>query len=349
MNSTVQEQFPRIRGYLDVATTGLPSLRTLAAMHEALEAWSTGRAIPAVYEATVTRCRRLYAGLVDAPEDDVALGPQVSVLVGMVAASLPDGAEVVTYEQEFSSVVFPFLAHADRGIRVRHVPLHRLADEIGERTACVAFSLVQSATGEVAEFSDIREAAKRAGAMTVCDTTQAVGWMPVSAGEFDVTVCGAYKWLCSPHGTAFLTASREAAASLRPINAGRFAGESVSDSLYGPRMRLAESARRFDTSPAWLSWIGTAASLELFAQLPPREVRSHAVGLANAFRDVIGQEPADRPVVTLPDPDGRAMRRLASAGCKATGRAGRVRLGFHLWNDTDDVARAAAALVSAAR
>jgi selenocysteine lyase/cysteine desulfurase len=66
---------------------------------------------------------------------------------------------------------------------MRHVPLHRLADEIGERTARCA--------------------------------TQAVGWMPVSAGEFDVTMCGAYKWPCSPHGTALLTASREAAASPR--------------------------------------------------------------------------------------------------------------------------------------
>jgi selenocysteine lyase/cysteine desulfurase len=113
-------------------------------------------------------------------------------------------------------------------------------------------------------------------------------------------------------------------------------------------MRLATSARRFDVSPAWLPWVGTAAALELFAEVAAEDVRDHDIGLANALRAAVGSEPADRPVVTLPDPDGSVLRRLSAAGCRAAGRAGRVRLGFHLWNDVSDVDRAATALLSAA-
>ena len=57
--------------------------------------------------------------------DRVAIGNQVSTFTGLVAAALPDGARVLAAEEDFTSVLFPFLAHADRGVRVQTVPLER--------------------------------------------------------------------------------------------------------------------------------------------------------------------------------------------------------------------------------
>ena len=48
----------------------------------------------------------------------MAVGSQVSAFAGLVAASLPAGCEVLTAAGEFTSVVFPFLAQARRGVRV---------------------------------------------------------------------------------------------------------------------------------------------------------------------------------------------------------------------------------------
>ena len=110
---------------------------------------------------------------------------------------------------DFSSMVFPFLAQAHRGVTVRHAPLADLAESIGPATWLVAFSLVQSATGAIADAAAITAAARAHGARTFCDTTQAAGWMPVDASQFDATTCHAYKWLCSPRGVAFLTVSPE--------------------------------------------------------------------------------------------------------------------------------------------
>ena len=107
-------------------------------------------------DRAVVRAREAYARIAGVPASWVAAAPQVSVLVGLVAAALPDGAEVVLPEGDFASLVFPFLVHADRGVTVRHVPLDRLAASVGPRTTLVAYSAVQSADGRIADVTRCR-------------------------------------------------------------------------------------------------------------------------------------------------------------------------------------------------
>lgn len=342
--STVRAAFDRVPGYLDAASLGLPPREVSAAITTALADWAAGRARPAGYDQAVTESRTLYARLVGVPVEQVAVGSQVSVFAGLVAASLPDGAEVVCVEGDFSSMVFPFLVHADRGVRVRHVPLEGLADAVDDATTLVAYSLVQSACGSLVDDDAVLESARRCGALTFCDLTQAAGWMPVDAGRYDLSVTSAYKWLCAPRGSAFLTVTPSVAATMRALHAGWYAGADVWGSCYGPSMALADDARRFDVSPAWLSWVGTAPALRLFASADLDAVRGWGSGLADALRSRLGDPAAGRPVVSLPDADGQRLAALEQAGLVVAGRAGKVRIAFHLWNDTDDVERAAAAL-----
>ena len=337
--------FDPVPGYLDAATMGLPPRVVAQALRGAVDEWQAGRAKAPSYDTAVTAARYAYARLAGVDASRVAVGAQVSMLTGLVAASLPPRSEVLTVDGDFASVVFPFLAHADRGITVRQVPLEDLPGQLTSATTLVAFSLVQSADGRIADAPAIVDAAAAVGARTFCDLTQAVGWLPVRAGDFDVTVCGAYKWLCSPRGTAFLTVTEEYQDKLRPIHANWYAGESVWDSVYGPDMTLARDARRFDVSPGWLAWVGTAPALRLFASADPVAILRHDTGLADAFRAGLQLPPAGRAVVSLPDPDGDLRRRLMLAGCTVAGRAGRVRIGFHVWNDHDDVDRALKAML----
>jgi selenocysteine lyase/cysteine desulfurase len=326
-----------VPGYLNAATLGLPTRAVVAAMGRAVEQWAAGRASAVAYDDDVARCRDLYAGLVRVPTSWVATGGNASVMASLVAGAVPDGGEVIVPLGDFTSVVFPFLVHADRGVRVRQVPLSGLADAIGPATAVVAFSLAQSSDGVLADAAAIREAAARHGTLTFCDMTQAVGWMPCDAGLYDVTMCAAYKWLCQPRGTAYLTVRPEVLDRLRPLHAGWYAGESRWDSCYGPEMELAVDARRFDTSPAWLPWAGAVPAMELFAALDPELVRAHDVGLADRLLARLGEEPRGRAVVSLPDADGALAAALGARGAVVAGRAGRVRIGFHLWNDQADV------------
>ncbi len=238
------DQFAAPAGYLAAATIGLPLRATLEVLREDLDRWAAGEADPARYDAAIARTRAHYARLVGVPERQVAMGSQTSVMTSLVAAAVPPGTEVLCVAGDFSSIVFPFLQRTD--IRVRHVPLEGLADAINDHTWLVAFSLVQSATGQVADVDAILREAHLLGAHTLCDTTQAAGVMPVDASRFDVTVCHAYKWLCSPRGVAFMTLADRFASLMRPLQAGWYAGADVGASRYGPTMRLADDARRFD-------------------------------------------------------------------------------------------------------
>ncbi len=276
------------------------------------------------------------------PAADVAVGSAVSQLLAPVAAALPPGATVLVPETEFTSNVFPWLVQEARGVRVRTVPAAGLADAIDECTDLVAFSLVQSADGSVAAYDEIVAAARAHGALVVVDATQACGWLPFDASRADVVAVGAYKWLMAPRGAAFAYLAPELRERLTPDAAGWYAGQDVHAAYYGPPLRLATDARRFDISPAWFSYVGAAPALELLAEIGLEAVREHNVALANRFLAGLGRPPGESAIVTVTVPG--AEQRLATAGIRAAVRAGRVRASFHLYSTADDVDLALAAL-----
>ena len=150
--SPARDEFAGGRGYLAACTVGLPTRSSREALIADLDASFGGRPDPAGYSGAVERTRAHFAALVGVDVGRVAIGSQASVAAALIAASLPMGSEVLLPECEFSSIVLPFL-HAGRDLRVRTVPLHALAESLSPETALVAFSIVQSATGEVADLS----------------------------------------------------------------------------------------------------------------------------------------------------------------------------------------------------
>ena len=343
----IKAQFEPVPGYLNAATLGLPPIPVADAVSAALRQWQLGKATATAYDRDVDAARVAYARLVSVPPEWVSVGSQTSVIAGMVACSLPDGAEVVCAEGDFASMLFPFLVHADRGVTVRQVPMTELASSLTERTAIVAFSLVQSADGSVSDGAAIAAAARAVGALAFCDITQAAGWLPVVATDYDLTTCSAYKWLCHPRGTAYLTVRPELIARMRPIHAGWYAGHDVWASCYGPSMQLAHDARRFDVSPVWLSWVGAVPALEVMGMAPTALIGEHNIALANDLRRRLELPPVASPMVSLVDPTATTARRLAERGATVASRAGRVRIAFHIWNTPEDVDLVAEVLRSA--
>ena len=190
--TAVQAEFDADVVYLNTASLGLPPRRSLDALTVALDAWRLGRSQPPDFDAPIAAARASYAALVGVDPSSVAVGSQVSVFAGLVAAALPDGSEVLTVPGEFTSIVFPFLAQAGRGVTVREVPLESLPDAMTARTALVAVSAVQSADGRLADLDALAGASATTGTRVLLDTTQAVGWLPVDAGRFSYTTGGGY-------------------------------------------------------------------------------------------------------------------------------------------------------------
>ena len=329
------------RGYLDSATFGLPPRATLAAMEEALAGWRTGRRWRD-WEEDGEACRELFAGLVGARAEDVALVGTTSVATGLVAASLPveEGANVVLYERDFTSAMLPFRTLEPRGVELRLAPLERLAEAVDEHTALVSVSLVQSAEGRVVDLDALRAA----GAPILLDATQAVGAYPVDLTGVDYLVAHGYKWLLCPRGLTFFYVSPERRLQLEPLTAGWKSRLDPYADFYG-LPELTPDARRLDVSLPWFSAAGGRPSLELFTSLGVDRIAEHNLGLAAALTRELGLPEPESPIVRFRVEDAEAAaRRLQEAGIACSVRGGSVRLSFHLYNDEEDVALAAAAL-----
>jgi selenocysteine lyase/cysteine desulfurase len=338
VRSAFGEQFDVPDGYLNTASIGIPSVAVGDAVAAAIAGWRAGAGRAAEFDEPVAAAREGFADLVGVGVDRVAIGPAVSMLVGLVAAAVPDGARVLVARREFTSVTWPFAVHAARGVTVTEVDLPEVGQRAGEFDL-VAVSTVQSADGCLADLDALR-AARAGGTRVVLDATQSLGWLDADLSWADAVFAAGYKWLLSPRGVAWLAINPELAAV--PSAAGWYASADRWSDVYGLPMRLAPDARALDTSPAWYCHVGAAVALPWLAGLDRAAVHAHCVGLADTFRAGLGMEPAGSAIVSVRR-DG-AGERLAAAGVVSATRAGGARLAFHLYNTEADVARAVEAL-----
>ena len=168
------------------------------------------------------------------------------------------------------------------------------------------------------------------------DATQACGWLPVDASRIDVLACSAYKWLCSPRGTAFMTVRPELA---RPAHAAR----RRLVRRRGPvRLLLRPAAAPGEGRPPLRPEPGL---VPLGRRRPPRStllldigieaIHEHDLRLANRFREGLGLPPGDSAIVSAELPE--AEERLRGTRVMAAARAGLLRTSWHVYNTDDDV------------
>jgi selenocysteine lyase/cysteine desulfurase len=276
--------------------------------------------------------------------------PAVSVAVGLIAASLQPGDEVVVADDEFRSVLFPLLASAQsRATTIRRVPFASIADAVSPSTKLVATSFVRSNGGSVQNMVAVSSAARANGARVLVDATHGAGVLPFDAQGLglDYVVAAAYKHLLCPRGVAFLRIAEDAWDQVSPLlSSWRSAAEPYTSFYGGTLADLAADASRFDVSLAWHPWVGARESLDFIARIDPEERRSWCVGLADALAAALGLEPSGSSILAVPVrcqlPE--VKRCLEEASIVASYPAGIVRFSFHAYNTLDDVGRVAEVL-----
>ncbi|WUJ74633.1 aminotransferase class V-fold PLP-dependent enzyme [Kribbella soli] len=329
-------------GWLNTASYGLPPKPAWEALQAALGDWRVGRTSWEPWDESTTRARESFARLIGANAADVFVGSTVSAAIVPIAAALTDGAKVLTDDVEFTSNVFPWQVHADRGVELIAVPGSELVAAIKPGIDVVAVSAVQSSTGVVLDLPAVIAASKEIGALVVIDASQALGWLPMRIDGIDALIAHSYKWLMSPRGATLGYLSPRLQERCRPSAAGWYAARDVHASYYGPVMELDPGARRFDQSPAWFSFVGAAPALELIEEIGVDTINRHNLDLANAFRAGLGLEPSNSAIVSTSLPG--AQEAFAAAGIRAAVRDGKLRASFHIYSTDDDVQQALEAL-----
>jgi selenocysteine lyase/cysteine desulfurase len=160
--------------------------------------------------------RALFAEIIHADPDGIALVPSVSYGIAIAAANLPvaRGQSIVLLDAEFPSNVYAWRELAGkRGAVVRTVKrgstgawTASVVQAITSDTAIVSVPNCHWTDGRFVDLVKIGEMARRVGAALVVDGSQSIGVYPLDVGlvqpDFLVTV--GYKWLLGPYGLGYL-------------------------------------------------------------------------------------------------------------------------------------------------
>ncbi|MGZ8469390.1 MAG: aminotransferase class V-fold PLP-dependent enzyme, partial [Gemmatirosa sp.] len=228
--------------YLNNASTGPLPARAV----EAVQEWTQRRAEPFRLRdpelfATLGRARSLVARLIGAESAEIALMTNTSYGVNLAARALPlaAGDVVLSFDREFPANVYPWMALAERGVRLEQVPcvdglpdeeaLVRALDRPDVRALTVSW--VGFASGYRVDLARLGRLCRERGVWFFVDAIQGLGPCTLDVREvpIDLLACGAQKWLLSPWGSGFLYVRRELVRELAPSSVGWLAVQGSDD------------------------------------------------------------------------------------------------------------------------
>jgi selenocysteine lyase/cysteine desulfurase len=364
--------------YLNAASQGRIPLAAVKAGREALAMKERPWAITSETYVSVTRqARSLAARLLGAREDQVALVTGAGQVVNAAARGLDlrDGDEVLVPRHEFPSNDFPWRWLARRGVAVRvvepddpsgAVSAERLAAAVGPRTRVVAFAHVSYLHGGRIDPGPVVEAARRVGALTVVDGSQAAGALPFDFGASgaDVYAVSGYKFLLGPYGTGVGAFSPAALERLAVGDVNWWSVVGADDFNHLPsEIELLPGAARYDAheTASFNNLMPLAESLRLLLEATPAGVQAHARSLLDRLAESLPagfsiaspQTAAQRSHLlcvraTSPAATRAAWERLRAARVVTALRGDRIRVAPHLYNGPEDVDRLLSALAAAA-
>jgi selenocysteine lyase/cysteine desulfurase len=162
------------------------------------------------------QARSLFAGLIGATADDIAIVPAASYGLAVAARNLPlkRGQTVLILAEQFPSNVYTWRELArDQGAKV--VAVERPADgdwtaaileTLDERTAIAALPHCHWTDGGIIDLERIGERCRAMGVALVLDITQSIGALPLDCRSIGPAflVAGGYKWMMGPYSLGFL-------------------------------------------------------------------------------------------------------------------------------------------------
>ncbi len=187
------------------------------------------------------------------------------------------------------------------------------------------------------------------------DASQSAGAIPIDAAAsgVDALVTASYKWLCGPFGVGVMYLAPHLQDKLDPGLVGFRSHRNIWD-LDAGRLVLSDTARRFEFSTmAYGCAVGLTASIEYLLQIGVPRILEHNLLLANQLIDgllkrhaeiLAPQNTSERTSIVsarIPGADSRAIAdHLKSRQIVVSARREAVRFSPHLYNDSDDIARA---------
>ncbi len=353
---------PRDLCWLNAAYLGpLPNRTTeigLAAVRRKANPWSI---TPVDFHTDVDRVKALYAQLIGAKPQEIAITPSTSYGIATIAANitLPAGKTVVVPAQEHTSAYHAWVRSARKsGANVRITARganqswgEAIIGAIDVDTAVVSVPACHWSDGRRFDLPAIAEKARSVGALLVIDGTQSIG-----AWEFDVktidpdfVICSCYKWLLGPYTLAFLYAAPRWH-GMEPLELSPFnrVGVREAEGNLEPLEELIPDAARFDMGERsnFITLPMMVASLETLLSIGVPAIQANSDRINQAIADGAARlgfhAPADRAphLMGLRNPAavGHAQNQiLKQRKIYVSVRGDAYRISPHIYNDQGDV------------
>ena len=177
------------------------------------------RISPPDFFSTPERARELFAQLINARADDIAIIPSCSYGTATAAQNLPasKGQEILLLQDQFPSHVYPWrelaaereadIVTITRGGNNGWTP--RILDAITTNTAIVALPHCHWTDGSLVNLTTVGRRCRKMGAALVVDLTQSIAALPFDVTEIqpDFAVAAGYKWMMGPYSLGFMYAA----------------------------------------------------------------------------------------------------------------------------------------------
>ena len=341
----------------------------------ATEAAAEGDTVWPEWSRRVEALRGLAARLIGADQDEIALVPNTTYGISLVAEGYPwqSGDNVVTLADEFPSNAYPWLNLESRGVETRRVPteegrldLDALFAACDARTRIISISWVGYATGYRHDVDRIVERAHERGILVMLDAIQGLGAFPfdVRRTPVDFLAADGHKWLLGPEGAGLAYIRREHLDLLRPFGVG---WHSVVHSHDYTRieLKLKRTAARYEGGTQnMVGMLGLGASLELLLDLDIANIAAAVLDITDRASDRLqafgakivsdrrpnrrgGQQRSGIVAFELSGRDPLAVKKhCLTRKVVLSCRAGRLRISPHGYNNEEDLDRLIEALES---
>ena len=357
---------PEDIAYLNCAYLGPLANATVAAGREATgrkaHPWEIGSED---FFSDTEIARALFARIINAEEDDVAIIPAASYGVSVAARNLrlEHGQTVVVLAEQFPSNIYAWRESARQAgatvltvERPEHGDLSRaVLDHLDERSAVVSLPHCHWADGALLDLESISRRCRELGASLVLDVTQSAGVMPLDVQQIqpDFLVAACYKWLLGPYSTGFLYAAPHRQDGLpiefnwrARLGSENFAGlvNYEDDYLGGARRFDVGECANFHTMPAViaaleqiLDWGVAAIADTLAARTADLAARAASLGLESLeAKRRAGHFLGLRFAQGLPE---GLLENLKKANVYVSVRGDSLRITPHLYNNDADADR----------
>lgn len=366
-----RDEFPVLaeRTYLISASLGPLSRRSRALAEEHLDLWQRLGPEELWFDhgmPMLDRCRELFAQLIGADTEEIAIIPSVSAGISSIATCLDLNArpKVVLSDMDFPTNHYVWRAQEKAGAKLDvvaspdriRVDAEEVATRIDDRTAIVNTNRVLFESSWIMDLDPIVAAAREYGALVLVDDFHGSGIVPIDvhALGIDLLVTGVLKWMCGGQGLALLYCRKDLIPQMEPRVVGWFGTKDPFD-FDRERLRLRDDARRFETGTYTLpqAWTATGG-LELIHEVGVDAIRARNQELTRLIirradeLDLEVLSPRDDAgrggLVRVRIPGGRQaaeslLHRLFERDVVLDSRHDAFRISPHFFNNEEDVER----------